>query len=153
MHDNLHTWPQRIYLVHSHDGYPIPAFKVDTDDVHWAADRVYDCDIEYVRSDLVSAPAAPTKQAAMPNYLKADPHAHSIQYGPIAAPAAPKGDKNAADTLVAQLTGALRFILAFYEPGQTYLDTNAWTQAEAGGRRALAAGEAAIAASQKQEPK
>lgn len=36
------------------------------------------------------------------------------------------------------LAGALRFILAFYEPGQTYLDTEAWKQAEAGARRALA---------------
>jgi hypothetical protein len=49
-------------------------------------------------------------------------------------------DANAA--LIEQLTGALRFIIAFYEPGQTHLDTNAWKQAEAGGRRALAAGEA-----------
>ena len=39
------------------------------------------------------------------------------------------------------LTGALRFILAFYEPGQRYLDTNAWKLAEAGGRRALDAAE------------
>jgi hypothetical protein len=36
------------------------------------------------------------------------------------------------------MAGALNFILAFYEP-QNYLDTNAWTQAEAGGRRALKA--------------
>jgi hypothetical protein len=34
--------------------------------------------------------------------------------------------------------GALNFILAFYEPGQRYLDTEAWKQAEAGGRRAHA---------------
>lgn len=26
-------------------------------------------------------------------------------------------------------TGALQFILAFYEPGQTYLDTEAWKSA------------------------
>lgn len=37
-----------------------------------------------------------------------------------------------------ELSGALRFILAFYEPGQTYLDTDAWKRAEASGRRALA---------------
>lgn len=41
--------------------------------------------------------------------------------------------------LVEQMAGALNFILAFYEPGQTHLDTNAWKQAEASGRRALAA--------------
>lgn len=35
--------------------------------------------------------------------------------------------------------GALNFILAFYEPGQTYLDTNAWKQAEARGRLVHAA--------------
>lgn len=35
--------------------------------------------------------------------------------------------------------GALNFILAFYGPGQPYLDTNAWKQAEASGRRAHAA--------------
>jgi hypothetical protein len=40
--------------------------------------------------------------------------------------------------LVGELTGALNFIMAFYEPGQRYLDTNAWTQAEAGGWRVLA---------------
>ncbi len=34
--------------------------------------------------------------------------------------------------------GALNFILAFYEPGQRYLDTEAWKQAEASGRRAHA---------------
>ncbi|MES0134463.1 hypothetical protein NKJ88_05770 [Mesorhizobium sp. M0016] len=47
--------------------------------------------------------------------------------------------------LVEDLTGALRFIMAFYEPGQRYLDTEAWKHAEAGGRRALARGEAALA--------
>lgn len=40
-----------------------------------------------------------------------------------------------------ELLGALRFILAFYEPGQTYLDTNAWKQAEASARRAVAKAE------------
>ncbi len=48
--------------------------------------------------------------------------------------------------LVEQLTGALRFIMAFYEPNQRHLDTNAWKQAEAGGRQALARGEAELAA-------
>lgn len=43
------------------------------------------------------------------------------------------------ESINARLVGALRFILAFYEPGQTYLDTNAWKQAEAGARAALAA--------------
>ncbi|CCV12977.1 hypothetical protein [Mesorhizobium sp. STM 4661] len=47
-------------------------------------------------------------------------------------------------SLVDELTGALRFIMAFYEPGQRYLDTEAWKHAEAGGRRALARGEAAL---------
>jgi hypothetical protein len=35
------------------------------------------------------------------------------------------------------LIGALNFIMAFYEPGQNYLDTNAWKLVEADGRRAL----------------
>lgn len=39
--------------------------------------------------------------------------------------------------LVEEMAGALNFILAFYEPGQRYLDTNAWKIAEAGGREAL----------------
>ena len=39
--------------------------------------------------------------------------------------------------LNAELAGALQFILAFYEPGQTYLDTEAWKHAEASGRAAL----------------
>ena len=38
--------------------------------------------------------------------------------------------------LIQDLWGALNFILAFYEPEQTYLDTEAWKQAEAGGKRA-----------------
>jgi len=46
--------------------------------------------------------------------------------------------------LLDDLVGALRFILAFYEPGQRYLDTEAWKRAEAGGRRALARGEDAL---------
>lgn len=41
--------------------------------------------------------------------------------------------------LTEQMAGALNFILAFYEPGQTHLDTEAWKRAEASGRRALAA--------------
>ena len=45
---------------------------------------------------------------------------------------------NAHDDLV----GALRFILAFYEPGQRTLDTEAWKRAEAAGRAALAKAEA-----------
>ena len=43
------------------------------------------------------------------------------------------------------LTGAMRFVLAFYEPGQRYLDTNAWKQAEASARRAFAKAEAVLA--------
>lgn len=35
------------------------------------------------------------------------------------------------------LYSALKFIMAFYEPGQRYLDTNAWKQAEASARAAL----------------
>jgi hypothetical protein len=36
------------------------------------------------------------------------------------------------------LVAALQFILAFYDPGQRYLDTDAWKLAEASGRAALA---------------
>lgn len=43
-----------------------------------------------------------------------------------------------ADALIARLWGSLNFILAFYEPGQRYLDTEAWKQAEASGRRSHA---------------
>ena len=39
------------------------------------------------------------------------------------------------------LLGALRFILAFYEPGQRHLDTEAWKQAEGGARAAVAKAE------------
>ena len=36
------------------------------------------------------------------------------------------------------LVAALQFILAFHEPGQRYLDIEAWKLAEAAGRAALA---------------
>lgn len=39
------------------------------------------------------------------------------------------------------LLSAMRFVLAFYEPGQTHLDANAWKQAEASARRAVAKAE------------
>lgn len=41
--------------------------------------------------------------------------------------------------LMGEAWGSLNFILAFYEPRQTYLDTNAWKQAEASARRSHAA--------------
>ena len=50
------------------------------------------------------------------------------------------GSMFAAARLAAELTtirAALRFILAFYEPGQTHLDTEAWKLAEAGARACL----------------
>lgn len=48
--------------------------------------------------------------------------------------------------IIDEAWGALNFILAFYEPGQRHLDTNAWTQAEANGRRVHAKLAALIAA-------
>jgi hypothetical protein len=39
------------------------------------------------------------------------------------------------------LLGALRFLLAFYDPGQTHLDTNAWKAAETSARAAVAKAE------------
>jgi len=50
-----------------------------------------------------------------------------------------KGRLEEAGRLARDAWGALNFILAFYEPDQNYLDTNAWKQAEAGGRRVHAA--------------
>ena len=47
-------------------------------------------------------------------------------------------DKRAATSLEDDLIGALSFIMAFYEPGQRHLDTEAWKVAEARGRHALA---------------
>lgn len=44
-----------------------------------------------------------------------------------------------AEAHATELAGALKFILAFYDPSQTHLDTEAWKCAEAGGRTALAA--------------
>lgn len=38
------------------------------------------------------------------------------------------------DALIRDAWGALSFILAFYEPGQQYLDTEAWKLCEAGAR-------------------
>ena len=58
-----------------------------------------------------------------------------------AAPPSPNPDRELleADELRDALQGcwgALNFILAFYEPGQRYLDTEAWKNAEASGRSA-----------------
>jgi hypothetical protein len=39
------------------------------------------------------------------------------------------------------MLSVLRFLLAFYEPGQTHLDTNAWKAAEASARAAVAKAE------------
>jgi hypothetical protein len=47
-------------------------------------------------------------------------------------------EQPSAHKIIQDCWGALNFILAFYEPGQTYLDTNAWKRAEASGRRAHA---------------
>lgn len=44
------------------------------------------------------------------------------------------------EKLIEELTGALQFILAFYEPGQTYLDTEAWKRAQRGGEMAYIKG-------------
>ena len=48
--------------------------------------------------------------------------------------------KEETDALILELTGALNFIIAFYEPNQRHLDTEAWKRAEESGRRALAKG-------------
>lgn len=63
-------------------------------------------------------------------------------------PGAPDNERKANAAFIIQacnahddLVGALRFILAFYEPGQRTLDTEAWKRAEAAGRAALAKAE------------
>jgi hypothetical protein len=43
-----------------------------------------------------------------------------------------------------ELLGALKFLLAFYEPGQTHLDTEAWKVAEARARYAVAKAEGSL---------
>lgn len=54
----------------------------------------------------------------------------------------PEDEANASLVAAApDLLGALRFILAFYEPGQRHLDTNAWKVAEASARAAVAKAE------------
>lgn len=53
---------------------------------------------------------------------------------------AAKADRANARLIAAapDLLGAARFVMAFYDPGQTHLDTNAWKQAEASMRAAIA---------------
>jgi hypothetical protein len=46
----------------------------------------------------------------------------------------PECQREADSNLIRDAWGALNFILAFYEPGQRYLDTNAWTNCEANAR-------------------
>lgn len=54
MDNKLKTWPERIWLQHSEDGYPVPHYKVETDEITWCEDKQYDSDVEYVRADLLS---------------------------------------------------------------------------------------------------
>lgn len=61
----------------------------------------------------------------------------SVSQSGSALHGAPSGSEPSGErVLIQQAWGALNFILAFYEPGQRYLDTEAWKQAEAGGKRA-----------------
>jgi hypothetical protein len=62
---------------------------------------------------------------------------HALHRGIADIPASsPSGDTEAVtrDELIRDAWGALNFILAFYEPGQRYLDTNAWKNCEASAR-------------------
>lgn len=58
-----------------------------------------------------------------------------------------RSNEDAFRNALQKLTGAMCFVLAFYEPGQTYLDTNAWKNAEAGARAAFATAESLLATS------
>jgi hypothetical protein len=60
--------------------------------------------------------------------------------------APPQPAPDAMRSALQELTGAMRFVLAFYEPGQRYLDTNAWKNAEASARDAFEKAEAALSA-------
>lgn len=61
-------------------------------------------------------------------------HTGGVQYKPCKVVAVVAGDMSAPPReLVEKLWGALNFILAFYEPGQKHLDTEAWKVAESGG--------------------
>ncbi len=66
---NLQTWPSKIWLSHSEDGYPTPVYQVETDEISWCESQQRDCDIEYVRADLAAssqpvAPAIPSANGA-----------------------------------------------------------------------------------------
>jgi hypothetical protein len=80
------------------------------------------CDAEYLANAVKIVQSERAKR-----YL-------SALTSPSAEAAQPVADETRA--LVEKLWGALNFILAFYEPGQRYLDTEAWKHAEAGGRAA-----------------
>jgi hypothetical protein len=75
-------------------------------------------------------------------YTMSDPSSPSIRNGGTSRPIPFKGDEMDANArLIAaapDLLAALNFILAFYEPGQRYLDTEAWKVAEASARHAVA---------------
>ena len=44
------------------------------------------------------------------------------------------------EQIIEKMTGALQFVLAFYEPGQTYPDTEAWKRAQRGAEEAFILG-------------
>lgn len=92
-------------------------------------DRLVGAEVDDVASNSDGGAPSPQKQWALDNE-RAEARAA------IMVALSSHVDK---DALIEQMAGALNFILAFYEPGQRYLDTNAWTQAEASGRRALKA--------------
>lgn len=57
----------------------------------------------------------------------------ALEFEPLYATPPVSGDRE----VLQNLANAMRFVLAFYEPGQRTLDTNAWKSAEAGARHAL----------------
>jgi hypothetical protein len=55
--------------------------------------------------------------------------------GKSEAPPEPRNTDKTDEELLRDSWGSLNFILAFYVPGQTYLDTEAWKRCEANARR------------------
>jgi hypothetical protein len=91
------------------------------------AEFFWDKDYEYTGENFEQLYGGWREWAGNPHTKSSNVTSRPLGWLPLPEDAEP-------DPLLKDAWGALNFILAFYEPGQTYLDTEAWKVAEARAR-------------------